>query len=151
MFTWDKFNFYPLPTYLYKAILNKKELPNIGQIIGIETKKFVNGVRHNMKLGCTLALIAEGFNNFGYLALFINGLIYRLLLGFIQSLYNKILLARIKLFDIFVLNTLGIVTLMMRFGSNGIYNWILNNSFVIFLPPFIIDTYQRINFQKFPK
>ena len=41
MFTWDKFIFYPLPTYVYKGLFNEKKPPNIGAVIGIETKIFI--------------------------------------------------------------------------------------------------------------
>ena len=151
MFTWDKFIFYPLPTYVYKAIFNEKKPPSIGKVIGLETKNFVYGEKDNRKLGFALSPIAEGFINLGYLGVFITGLIYGLSVGFIQSLYNKISLARINLFDIFVLNTIGILPLIMRVGSTGIYNWIFSTSFVIFLPILIIDIYERINSKKFAK
>ena len=36
-------------------------------------------------------------------------------------------------------------------GLAGIYNWMFSTSFVIFLPLFKIDIYDRINSKKFPK
>ena len=119
MFTWDKLLFYPLPTYVYKYIFNEKKPSNIGDAIARETKDFINGIEHEGNIGFTLSPIAEGFINLGYLGVIITGLIYGVFVGFLQSFYNKISLERIDLFDIFVLNTLGIVPLIMRAGSAG--------------------------------
>ena len=35
--------FYPLPTYVYKKLFNKKKPLNIGDTIGLETKNYVYG------------------------------------------------------------------------------------------------------------
>ena len=79
----------------------------------------------------------EGWLNFKYLGVFITGLIYGLSIGLLQYFYNRISLDRINLLDIFVLNTLGIVPLIMRSGTAGIYNWIFSSSFVMLIPVLI--------------
>ncbi len=151
MFTWDKLIFYPLPTYIYKAFFNENKPPNIGNIIGIETKKFVGGFDNNNKLGFGLSPIAEGYINLGYLGVFISGFIYGTYVGFLQFFYNKISLARINLFDIFILNSIGMVPLIMRSGTAGVYNWIFSTTFVIFLPLLIIDIYRKKSSHKLEK
>ena len=147
MFTWDKFIFYPLPTYVYKSIFNEKKPPNIGRVIALETKNIKYGEKDNRKLGFGLSPIAEGYINFGYLGVFITGIVYGLAVGILQIFYNKISLERINLLDIFIINTLGIVPLIMRIGSAGIYNWIFSTSFVILLPLLIIDIFRRKKLQ----
>ena len=149
IFTWDKILFYPLPTYVYKSIFNEKKPPNIGNAIALETKNFIFGKDNDAKFGFALSPIAEGFINLGHLGVFITGLIYGLAVGFLQSFYNKISLKRVDLLDIFILNTIGMLPLIMRSGSAGIYNWIFSTSFVILLPLLIIDIYRRKNFKKF--
>ena len=143
MFTWDKLIFYPLPTYVYKGIFKEKKPPNIGDAIGLENKNYVYGHKDNRKLGFGLSPIAEGWINFKYLGVSITGLIYGISIGLLQSVYNKISLDKINLLDIFILNSLGIVPLIMRVGTAGIYNWIFSTSFVIFLPILLISILQR--------
>ena len=150
MFTWDKIIFYPLPTYVYKGIFNEKKPPNVGAAIGNETKNYVYGVgseREGKEMGISLSPIAEGYINLGYFGVFFIGLFYGLAIGILQFFYNKISLDKISLLDIILLNTLGIVPLIMRSGSAGMYNWIFSSSFVILLPLLIIDIYQRKNFK----
>ena len=98
---------------------------------------------NNYKLGLGLSPIAEGYINFGYIGVFITGLIYGLAIGILQSLYNKISIDKISLIDLFVLNTLGIVPLIMRAGTAGIYNWIFSTSFVILLPLLLLEIFQQ--------
>ena len=71
------------------------------------------------------------------------GVIYGLSIGLLQNFYNKISLDKINLLDIYILNTLAIVPLMMRAGSAGIYNWIFSTSFVMLLPILLITIFQR--------
>ena len=149
MFTWDKIIFYPLPTYVYKLLFNEKKPPNIGDAIAIDTKNQLYGKEHKIKLGFGLSPVAEGFINLGYLGVFFIGLIYGLSIGLIQTLYNKISLERISLIDIVVLNTLGIIPLIMRSGTAGIYNWIFSIIFVLLLPLIIIDIFQLKKFKSF--
>ncbi len=149
MFTWDKIIFYPLPTYVYKGVFKENKPPNIGDAIGIDTKNHLYGKEDKIKLGFGLSPVAEGFINLGYLGVFFIGLIYGLSIGLIQSFYNKISLESISLIDIVVLNTLGIVPLMMRAGTAGIYNWIFSTIFVLFLPLIIIDIFQLKKFKSF--
>ena len=144
MFTWDKLIFYPLPRNVYKSILNEKKPINIGDAIGSETKNYLYGKKYkNHKFGFGLSPIAEGYINFGYIGVFITGLIYGLAIGILQSFYNKISIDKISLIDIFVLNTLGIVPLIMRAGTAGIYNWIFSTSFVILLPLLLLEIFQQ--------
>ena len=144
MFTWDKLIFYPLPRNVYKSIFNEKKPINIGDAIGSETKNYLYGKKNNnLKLGFGLSPIAEGYINFGYIGVFITGLIYGLAIGILQSLYNKISIDKISLIDLFVLNTLGIVPLIMRAGTAGIYNWIFSTSFVILLPLLLLEIFQQ--------
>ena len=143
MFTWDKLIFYPLPTYVYKRLFKEKKPLNIGDAIGLETKNYIYGAKDNRKLGYGLSPIAEGWINFKYLGIIITGLFYGISIGLLQSFYNKISLDKINLLDFFVLNTLGIVPLMMRSGSAGIYNWIFSTSFVMFLPILLLTLFQR--------
>jgi len=143
MFTWDKLIFYPLPTYVYKDIFKEKKPPNIGDAIGLEAKNYIAGPNIETKWGFGLSPIAEGWINFKYLGIFITGLIYGLSIGLLQYFYNRISLYRINLLDIFVLNTLGIVPLIMRSGTAGIYNWIFSCSFVMLIPVLIITIFQR--------
>lgn len=148
MFKWDKFIFYPLPTYVYKRIFNEQKPPNIGKVFALETKNILYGVEDDRKLGFALSPIAEGYTNFGYLGVFITGLVYGLSIGFLQTFYNKISLERINLLDIFVLNTIGIVPLIMRAGSASLYNWIFSTSFVILFALLIIDIFLRKKISK---
>ena len=143
MFTWDRVIFYPLPTYVYKGIFKEKKPPNIGDAIGLETKNYVFGPQDNWKLGYGLSPIAEGWINYKYLGISFIGLIYGLSIGLLQNFYNKISLDKINLLDIYILNTLAIVPLMMRAGSAGIYNWIFSTSFVMLLPILLITIFQR--------
>lgn len=142
MFTWKNIIFYPLPTYVYKGIFKEKKPPNIGAAIGIDTKNHLYGVEGNMRFGFGLSPVAEGFINLGYFGVFFIGLVYGLAIGLLQTLYNKISLENISLIDILILNTLGIVPLIMRSGSAGIYNWIFSCSFVILLPLLIIELFK---------
>ena len=142
MFTWKNIIFYPLPTYVYKGIFKEKKPPNIGAAIGIDTKNHLYGVEENMRFGFGLSPVAEGFINLGYFGVFFIGLVYGLAIGLLQTLYNKISLENINLIDILILNTLGIVPLIMRSGSAGIYNWIFICSFVILLPLLIIEFFK---------
>ena len=154
MFTWDRIIFYPLPTYIYKSIFNDKKPPNIGSAIGIETKNYVYGSESKLKgkeMGVGLSPIAEGFINLGHFGVLFLGLIYGLAIGILQSWYNKISLDKINLIDIIVLNTLGIVPLIMRSGTAGIYNWIFSTSFVLFLPLLLIDIFKRKKFREISK
>ncbi len=144
MFTWDKFIFYPLPTYVYKGIFKEVKPPNIGDAIGIETKNFY-GLEDNRKLGFGLSPIAEGLINFGVFGVILNGFIYGLSINLLQYFYNKISLERINLLDIFILNTTAMVPLIMRAGSAGIYNWIFSTSFVILLPLLLLEILQKRN------
>ena len=148
MFTWDKLIFYPLPTYVYKRIFNEKKPLNIGDAIGLETKEYVYGKEYKRKIGFGLSPIAEGLINFGIIGVIFTGFIYGIAIGLLQSFYNKISLNNIDLLDIIILNTLGIVPLMMRAGSAGIYNWIFSSSFVILLPLLIIEVFNRKNYQE---
>ena len=143
MFTWDRVIFYPLPTYVYKGIFKENKPPNIGDAIGLETKNYVFGPQDNRKLGYGLSPIAEGWINYKYLGISFIGLIYGLSIGLLQNFYNKISLDKINLLDIYILNTLAIVPLMMRAGSAGIYNWIFSTSFVMLLPILLITIFQR--------
>ena len=145
IFTWERFIFYPLPTYVYKIIFNEKKPLNIGAAIGLETKNYIYGKENNRKLGFALSPIAEGIINFGVIGVFFTGFIYGISIGFLQSFYNKISLDKIYFLDIIVLNTLGIVPLIMRAGSAGIYNWIFSSSFVILLPLLLIEISQKMN------
>ena len=145
MFTWDKFIFYPLPTYVYKGIFKKVKPPNIGDAIANETKNYIYGPENNEKLGFALSPIAEGLINFGIFGVFLNGFIYGVFINLIQYFYNKISLERINLLDIFVLNTTAMVPLIMRAGSAGIYNWIFSTSFVILLPLLLLEIFQKRN------
>ena len=138
--------FHPLPTYVYKGIFNEKP-PNIGRLIGLETKKKI--INDDENIGFGLSPVAEGYVNFGYLGVCIIGVFDGLSVGFLQFFYNKISLERINLLDIFVINILGIVPLIMRTGSAGIYNYIFSTSFAILLPLLIIDIFQRKNFRNF--
>ena len=151
MFTWDKLIYYPLPTYVYKGIFKEKKPPNIGDAIGLETKNYIYGIEDNRKLGFGLSPIAEGWINFKYLGIAITGLIYGITIGLLQSFYNKISLDKIYLLDIIVLNTLGIVPLIMRSGTAGIYNWIFSTSFVMLLPILLITIFKRKKNQRNPK
>ena len=92
--------------------------------------------------GFGLSPVAEGFIKLGYFGVFFIGLVYGLSIGLLQTLYNKISLENISLIDIVILNTLGIVPLIMRSGSAGIYNWIFSSSFVILLPLLIIELFK---------
>ena len=83
------------------------------------------------------------FINLGHFGVLFLGLIYGFAIGILQSWYNKISLDNINLMDIIVLNTLGIVPLIMRSGTAGIYNWIFSTSFVLFLPLLLIDIFRR--------
>ncbi len=143
MFTWDKLIFYPLPTYVYKEVFKEKKPPNIGDAIGLEAKNYIAGPNIKGKWGFGLSPIAEGWINFKYFGIFITGLIYGLSIGLLQYFYNNISLDRINLLDIFILNTLGIVPLIMRSGSAGIYNWIFSSSFVMLLPVLLITLFHR--------
>ena len=143
MFTWDKVIFYPLPTYVYKGIFKEKKPPNIGDAIGLETKNYVYGPQDNRKLGYGLSPIAEGWINSKYLGIAVIGLIYGFSIGLLQNFYNKISLDKISLLDIYFLNTLAIVPLIMRAGSAGIYNWIFSTSFVMLLPILLVTIFQR--------
>ena len=147
MFTWDKLIFYPLPTYVYKGIFKEKKPLNIGDAIGLESKNYIAGPHIKTKWGFGLSPIAEGWINFKYLGVFITGLIYGISIGLLQYFYNKISLDRINLLDIYVLNTLGIVPLIMRSGTEGIYNWIFSSSFVMLLPVLLITISQRKKIQ----
>ncbi len=152
MFTWDKLIFYPLPRNVYKSVFNEKKPINIGDAIGSETKNYLYGKKYkNHKFGFGLSPIAEGYINFGYFGVFITGLIYGLAIEILQSFYNKISLDKISLIDIFVLNTLGIVPLIMRAGTAGIYNWIFSTSFVMLLPLLIFEVFQKTKLIKISK
>jgi len=148
MFTWDRLIFYPLPTYVYKGIFKEKKPPNVGDAIGLEAKNYIFGPNIKTKWGFGLSPIAEGWINFKYLGIIFIGLTYGLSIGILQFFYNKISLDRLNLFDIFVLNTLGIVPLIMRSGSAGIYNWIFSTSFVMLLPVLLITIFQIKNNKK---
>jgi len=148
MFTWDKLIFYPLPTYVYKGIFKEQKPHNVGDAIGLEAKNYLAGPDVKTKWGFGLSPIAEGWINFKYLGIIITGLIYGLSIGLIQYFYNKISLDKINLFDIFILNTLGIVPLIMRSGSAGIYNWIFSTSFVMLLPVLLITLFRKKNHTK---
>ena len=142
IFTWDKFIFYPLPTYVYKGLFNEKKPINIGDAIGLETKNYIYGIKDSRKLGFALSPIAEGLINFGKIGVIFTGFIYGIAVGFLQILYNKISLDEINLSDIIVINTLGIIPLIMRAGSAGIYNWIFSTSFVMIFSLLLIEVFQ---------
>ena len=149
MFTWDKLIFYPLPTYVYKAVFNVKKPLNIGDAIGLETKNYIFGPEDNRKLGFALSPIAEGLINFGSFGVFIIGFIYGMAISLIQSLYNKISIDKINLLDICIINAVSMVPLMMRAGTAGIYNWIFSMSFVILLPIVVIEIFNGSKFLAF--
>ena len=149
MFTWDKLIFYPLPTYVYKAVFNVKKPLNVGDMIGLETKNYIFGADDKRKLGFALSPIAEGLINVGSFGVFIIGFIYGMAISLIQSFYNKISLDKINLLDICIINSIGMVPLIMRAGTSGIYNWIFSTTFVILLPIVIIEIFQGRKFLPF--
>lgn len=149
MFTWDRLIFYPLPTYVYKAIFNSKKPLNMGDAIGLETGNYIFGNELKKKYGFGLSPIAEGLINFGIIGVFINGFIYGSAISLLQYFYNKISLDSINLLDIIIINTLTIIPLIMRAGNAGIYNWIFSTSFVLLLPLLVIEFFHKINHLNF--
>ena len=143
LFTWKNLIFYPLPTYVYKEIFNKNKPPNMGDGIGLEIKNYVYGPEIKKKLGFGLSPIAEGLINLGNIGVIYIGIIYGISIGLLQAFFNKISLEKISVFDIVILNTLGIIPLIMRSGSAGIYNWIISSSIVLILPILIIDLFKK--------